>query len=141
MCSVVSRWSLCLILLGVGWLQGEVRSIDGKGNNVSNPEWGSSKSQLQRFAGAYYSDGMSSLAGADRPSPRMVSNIVAEQPTLTESQRGLSDMTWCWGQFLDHDITLVVPSRDEFAPIMVDDEDMMAPMIPLMRSDSDPNSR
>ena len=140
MCSVVSRWFLCLALLGVGWLQGEVRSIDGKGNNVRNPEWGSSKSQLQRFAGAYYSDGISSLAGADRPSPRMVSNIVAEQPTLTESQRGLSDMTWCWGQFLDHDITLVVSSRDEFAPIMVDDEDMMAPMIPLMRSASDPDT-
>lgn len=134
---VPSRWFLCLSLFTVPWLQGEVRPIDGVGNNVSNPEWGSSKSQLQRFAGARYSDGVSSMAGADRPSPRMVSNMVADQPALTESRRGLSDMTWCWGQFLDHDVSLVGPTHDEFIPIMVDGDDMMAPMIPVMRSEFD----
>ena len=80
------------------------------------------------------------MAGAERPSPRKVSNMVADQAALTENRRGLSDMTWCWGQFLDHDITLVLPTHDEFVPIMVDDEDMMAPMIPVMRSESDPNT-
>ena len=111
--------SLCLSFLTLSPLLAEVRPIDGTGNNRANPTWGAANSPLQRFSRAYYTDGISSMAGQDRPSPRKVSNVVANQSALTESQAGLSDMTWCWGQFLDHDISLVLPSNDEFAPIMV----------------------
>lgn len=131
-------WAI-LVGTAVGLLA-EVRSPDGKGNNVEKPNWGAAGTPLQRFAGVYYGDGMSSMAGEDRPSPRTVSNRVADQAVLSQNARGLSDMTWCWGQFLDHDITLVLPSSDEFAPVMVGEGDMMAPMIPLMRSQFDPTT-
>ncbi len=140
-----TRWIFTLpltigILSNAAFLRAETRSFDGQGNNEKVPKWGMAGSQLQRFASTYYGDGMASMAGADRPSPRLVSNEVASQMALTQSARGLSDMTWCWGQFLDHDITLVVPSPDEFIPVMVEEGDPMAPMIPVMRSQSDPET-
>ncbi len=106
----------------------ENRAMDGKGNNVENHQWGASGTQLQRFARVFYGDGMSTMGGEDRPNPRTVSQIVASQAFLTQSARGLSDMTWCWGQFLDHDISLVLPNPEEFIPVM----------IPMMRSHADP---
>jgi Animal haem peroxidase len=45
-----------------------VRSIDGTGNNLTNPTWGSAGIDLLRKAAAAYGDGISSLAGTDRPS-------------------------------------------------------------------------
>ena len=66
--------------------------------------------------------------------------MIVSQPALTESRNGLSDMTWCWGQFLDHDISLSLPTTDEFVPVMVDDADLMSPMIPVMRSEHDPST-
>lgn len=122
------------------WADDGIRSINGEGNNLKVPQWGMAGAQLQRFAEAAYEDGMSLMAGEDRPSPRMVSNLVSRQPVFMESARGLSDMMWCWGQFLDHDITLVQSSPDEFIPVMVDEGDAMAPMIPVMRSLSDPET-
>jgi len=83
-----------------------VRTIDGTGNNESSPEWGATGATLVRVAPARYGDGVSSLAGADRPSPRSVSNAVSDQPALIENPLGTSDYLWQWGQFVDHDIDL-----------------------------------
>jgi len=47
-----------------------VRSYDGSNNNLSNTLWGASYSHLIRCGGASYTDGISSLAGVSRPSPR-----------------------------------------------------------------------
>ncbi|MFT4637016.1 MAG: peroxidase [Verrucomicrobiales bacterium] len=132
--------SLVLSLVSLVSLHAEVRSLDGAGNNTKEERWGATGSQLQRIDSVYYGDGMSTMGGEDRPNPRMVSNVVADQSVLSESARGLSDMTWCWGQFLDHDITLVLPSEDEFVPVMVDEGDMMSPIIPVMRSQFDPKT-
>ncbi|MFM8290796.1 MAG: peroxidase family protein, partial [Planctomycetia bacterium] len=51
----------------------EVRSYDGTGNNLANPEWGSTNEQLLRRSPAAYADGVSAPSGADRPSARLVS--------------------------------------------------------------------
>lgn len=134
---LVFRAMISLACASLG-LAVEVRSLDGQGNNAEHPDWGAAGAHLQRFSQAYYEDGMASMAGHDRPNPRMVSQMVADQGFLTQSGRGLSDMTWCWGQFLDHDISLVLPNPEEFIPVMVDDDDAMAPMIPVMRSQADP---
>src|SRR5437016_1453984 len=53
------------------------RSIDGTGNNLANPEWGSTREQLLRESPAAYADGVSAPAGAERPSARAVSDAVA----------------------------------------------------------------
>jgi hypothetical protein len=83
------------------------RSIDGTGNNRASPEWGSAGTDLLRVAPAAYADGASTLAGADRPSPRAISNGIAAQGSqVLVNNRGMSDWVWQWGQFLDHDLDL-----------------------------------
>src|SRR6476469_809681 len=44
------------------------RTFDGTGNNLLHMQWGSTGEELLRKAAAEYGDGVSTLAGADRPS-------------------------------------------------------------------------
>ena len=53
-------------------------STDGTGNNVAQVEWGSTQEKLLRLAKAEYGDGISTPSGTDRPSPRAISNAIAE---------------------------------------------------------------
>jgi hypothetical protein len=53
-----------------------------------------------------YGDGISSMAGATRPSTRVISNTVSAQTGSTPNSKGATDFLWQWGQFLDHDIDL-----------------------------------
>lgn len=61
----------------------EVRSVDGTGNNIENPELGSTDEQLLRVAEADYADGISTPAGEDRPSAREISNALSAQDEET----------------------------------------------------------
>jgi peroxidase len=83
-----------------------VRSIDGSGNNEARPETGAAGTPLLRLLPADYADGVSALAGADRPGPREISNRVATQPAPIPNPLDASDYLWQWGQFIDHDIDL-----------------------------------
>ncbi len=97
------------------------RTIDGSDNNERKPSINAANTQLKRFAKkAYYSDGFSAMAGTDRPSARLISNVVSAQTELKPNSKGASDYLWQWGQFLDHDIDLtdgVHPG--EAAPILI----------------------
>jgi len=88
-------------------------SIDGTGNNLDNDDWGSTGEQLLRLTSVEYSDGISTPAGADRPSAREVSNAIVAQSENIENDRYLSDFVWLWGQFIDHDIDLTEPGHPE----------------------------
>src|SRR5262245_29366852 len=80
-------------------------SFDGTGNNLTNPDWGSAGIDLLRTAAAAYADGLSAPAGADRPSPRAISNALGDQSGHDIiSNRLLSAMIYAWGQFIDHDL-------------------------------------
>ena len=59
------------------------------------------------------------MAGQDRPNAREISNAVAAQDGDTENSKGASDLFWQWGQFIDHDITLVENSDGPAANIAV----------------------
>lgn len=83
------------------------RTIDGSGNNIAHSDWGSVDSELLRLASVGYEDGTDSPAGSDRPGAREISNSVSVQTENIPNARGVSDFFWQWGQFLDHDITLV----------------------------------
>lgn len=83
-----------------------VRSVDGTGNNQRHDDWGAADEQLLRLASVEYADAESAPAGTDRASAREISNLVAAQSEPIENDRGLSDLVWQWGQFLDHDIDL-----------------------------------
>lgn len=84
----------------------QVRSIDGSGNNQADPAMGQALRPLRRRFASDYADGISALAGADRPSPREISNAVHAQTESVPNRAGLSDMFWQWGQFLDYDLDL-----------------------------------
>src|SRR5262245_40198267 len=100
------------------------RTFDGTGNNLAHTQWGSTGEELLRKAAAEYGDGISTLAGADRPSGRVISNALAAQTTTELSDRELSAYIYVWGQFLDHDIDLTqtgttsadiaVPTGDQY---------------------------
>lgn len=83
-----------------------IRSIDGTGNNVLNPDFGAAGTHLVRLSANDYGDGISSLSGANRPSARAITNIVSAQTGSIPNRSRLTDFLWQWGQFLDHDIDL-----------------------------------
>jgi hypothetical protein len=105
----------------------EIVPLDGNGNNQTNPQWGSVNQNLLRFSPADYGDGISSLAGESRPSPRVISNTFSASPGEDVfNDRDFTAFVYAWGQFLDHDIDLtgsadpkesypvIVPSGDEW---------------------------
>jgi hypothetical protein len=91
----------------------EIRSIDGSGNNIVNPDWGRANTQLRRLATPAYEDGVSVPRGGDPsslPSARAISNAVSAQSGSVLNAVNASDWLWQWGQFLDHDIDLTGPA-------------------------------
>lgn len=120
----------------------EFRTIDGSSNNVQHPAWGTTASTQYRFFPVAYGDGSNTPSGADRPSPRAISNAVCSQVTSMPNRLNVSDMLWQWGQFLDHDLTLTftqsppesfniaVPAGDPY----FDPNNTGTQVIPLSRS-------
>ena len=104
----------------------EYRTIDGSHNNIDNPDMNKADTPLLRITPADYSDGVSALAGPNRPSARAISNAVLDQESEVFTSIGASDFLWQWGQFIDHDLDLTegafpvesanipVPTGDEF---------------------------
>jgi len=84
-----------------------VQSLDGTGNNLVHADWGSAGERFLRLSPAAYADGISSLAGPDRPNERLISNQIFASPAggIT-NDRDMSAFVYAWGQFLDHDLTL-----------------------------------
>ncbi len=122
------------------------RSFDGTGNNLVHTDWGSANTQLLRLAPAEYGDGISTPAGADLPSARVVSNAVMAETTEVLNDRMMSDFIYVFGQFLDHDLSLTpngkptesfniaVPTGDPF----FDPNGTGTQVIRLARSQFDP---
>ncbi len=96
----------------------EARSIDGTGNNLLHPDFGSAGSALVRKADIGYADGVFTPAGEFRKSPREISNILAAQEESILNDAGASDFVWQWGQFLDHDVDLT-PEADPREPFNI----------------------
>ena len=138
-----------LLLTGPYSFAQEVRNIDGYANNLQNPGWGSVGNQIARITSNGYADGIAAPAGENRPNPRHISNELFAQSELINDPLGLSDFTWVFGQFIDHDITLLEESTDpeDFIPIPVpigdphfDPMGTGEVMIPLMRNEYDKKS-
>jgi len=99
----------------------ETRSIDGTGNNQGDGKesWGAAGQTLGRILDSAYDDDVSSIAGADRPGPRDISNAVVDQQGSVPSAKGYSELFTVWGQFVDHDIDLTPDSSGEHADVGV----------------------
>src|SRR5262249_22809309 len=97
-------------------------------------------------------DGVSSMAGAGRPSARLISTTIATDSTDggLPNDRFMSDWVYAWGQFIDHDIDLTtggtgaqldpehipVPKGDPF----FDPNGTGTQVIGFNRSEYDPNT-
>ena len=100
----------------------EFRSFNGTGNNVNNSELGSAGSAILNIAPLDYGDGFSTPSGQDRLNPRIISNRLAQQTEDIPSDRGLTNLIWAFGQFLDHDLDLIPESSEEvIIPVPEDD--------------------
>ncbi|MEC7583282.1 MAG: peroxidase family protein, partial [Planctomycetota bacterium] len=138
--SSLFRWTVLPALCTVATAQ--FRSIDGSGNNPLHPEMGAANTPLVRLMGLAYEDGKSSPRMTGMPSARQVSNLIAAQFSSIRNEERASDMTWQWGQFLDHDIDLTEgahPAERLDIPVPIGDP-MFDPfhsgtqIIPLTRS-------
>lgn len=104
--------TLVLALLVTTVFAQEVRNYDGSSNNLANPTWGATFSELGRLAPAEYGDKISSPTGGQRQNPRKLSNALFAQDSPLSDPLGLSDFVWVFGQFIDHDITLSEGSNE-----------------------------
>ena len=83
------------------------RRIDGRETNPSDAAMGSTGIGLRRDVPADFADGVATLARPDEKNPRTISNTLCAQPALPPAAAGgPSDLFWCFGQFLDHDLDL-----------------------------------
>jgi peroxidase len=92
----------------------EYRKIDGSGNNLKHGNYGKVGQPLIRKVGSSYEDGYSEPAGSTRPSARTVSNYVCDQENPIQNSKNCSNIFWLWGQFIDHDITLIDTHAEHF---------------------------
>lgn len=125
----------------------ENRSLDGHGNNQTNPDWGAAEEGFQRVTGNNFGDGISTPGGSDRPNARDISNMVGAQEIFMPNEKGLSDFVWTWGQFIDHDVNLNDDHPTETFPIDVpagdpafDPASSGTVQIPMKRSEFDPTT-
>jgi peroxidase len=121
--------------------------IDGTGNNLAHPDWGSTAEDLLRRSAAAYADGVSTPSGADRPNARAISNALAQSPEggIT-NDREFTAFVYAWGQFLDHDLGLTETAtpREKFSIAVPTGDPSFDPAstgamtISMSRSASDP---
>jgi hypothetical protein len=127
------------------FFQNDTRSYDGSGNNILHASWGKVGEALVRLAPAAYADGVSAPAGNNRPSPRLISNTLADQADQNmRNSRRMADWVYAWGQFIDHDLDLTTQGTDALdisvpkGDVYFDPTSSGTAVIPFYRSNFDP---
>lgn len=98
----------------------EYRTIDGRGNNVDNPNWGTPGDVYVWKNKNDYANGMDTPAGANRPPVRNISNTLFSRQDQIQSIE-VSGMIVYYGQLLAHDVSMTSGSAvatDEW-PIVI----------------------
>ncbi|MBX9907578.1 MAG: calcium-binding protein [Beijerinckiaceae bacterium] len=96
---------------------GLVRDPSGFGNNVDNPEWGTSGGQFIRLTDVYYTDGAAGIRQTSL-TPREISNILSNQDndgdgieeSIANTFGGTSLLTF-FGQYFDHGLDFVAKGQ------------------------------
>lgn len=84
----------------------EFRTFTGEGNNVADPERGSTGQHLSIDTSLNYVDGISAPNGNDRPGPRESTNALMDQYGSFPNTSGATALTIFFGQLLSHDLDL-----------------------------------
>lgn len=113
--------------------EGGFRRFDGTGTNVETTKRtiGGVGTRYRRLTPVEYEDGLQAPAGiapeggtrlplpdgtipGDRPSARVVSNTVgAQQGLVVPNTRGMTDMIWSFGQFVNHNTDLAQDGTED----------------------------
>jgi peroxidase len=129
----------------------DFRTITGFGNNVNHPTWGQSGTDLLRVSAVAYADGKSAPSTPNALSPREISNDLNNQsdPIFSfadnlgsANNRNLTDFSYVWGQFIDHDMDLTLDNSGQSFDIPADPtrtDDQMG-IEGFTRSNFDPNT-
>ncbi|KAJ6648728.1 Peroxidase [Pseudolycoriella hygida] len=97
------------------------RSIDGRGNNLKNPNWGASNTPFSRFGSKNYEDGIyeikKSVTGSDLPTARLIveevlTKAVRTRPSSTLTYNTLATLIIL---FVTHDLHHQVPMQPNSA--------------------------
>ncbi len=100
----------------------EFQDLSGANNSLQSSSNGAVGDQLIRITETAYEDQINSPAGSNRMNPRSISNAFFAQEESIFDGRNLSDFVWVFGQFIDHDMTLVESSAED-ASIVVESGD------------------
>jgi hypothetical protein len=132
-------------------LSAGIRPIDEVGNNLANPTWGMAGTDLLRVSPVAYADGISTPSQPNTLSPREISNALDNQSNPifsgldnigSPNAQRLSDFSYAWGQFIDHDMDLTLDNSGQPFNIPADPtmpNDNMG-VEPFTRSQLDPNT-
>lgn len=120
----------------------EYRTLNGCNNNLTNPDWGKADQPFLRLVPPDYTvgtDGADGLAGPDRCSARVASNLIFAQDQPIPNKKCASNMFWLWGQFIDHDLVLTLTGTD-CEDITVSSDPVFTEDLSFKRSIFDPMS-
>ena len=110
MLRLTSYITALVVLLSIPMWAQTYRSIDGSGNNPINPKAGSQNDLLINYVPLDFADKIYEPKldeKFNKPNPRAISNALFDQPTIISDKKGLSDFTWVFGQFLDHELSMI----------------------------------
>ncbi len=92
------------------------RRLDGTSNNKDHVFWGAALEDVARDAPAMYADGIAQPAGANRPSPREISNVLFQQVSLIGN--GLQHTRSAFVVFLFETVSLGSISASSSSPVL-----------------------
>ena len=101
------------------WVDNQYRTADGTNNNLTQTTLGSANTAFTTIVDKDPERMLEGSEVASLPNVRDISNAIAAQTETTVNDKGLSDMFWIYGQFLDHDINLTPTSATDTAPIEI----------------------
>lgn len=111
--------NLACVFLAIPMQAQEYRTFDGTDNNLGNPEWGAAHGPIINMTSVMFTDGFQMPSGLTRPNPRHISNQLFLQSGSLPDPSELSDYIWVFGQFIDHDVTLIEENFSEPMPIAI----------------------
>ena len=133
--------TISIIFLFCGLGSAQFRTMDGSNNH---PEGlGAKDAILNRQCTNAFEDQVSIPAASTRVNPRTLSNLLFAQADRIDNSLNLSDYVWAFGQFIDHDISLVLNDSTEPLAIDVPSQDPIfeeGSIIPMTRSLSAPGT-
>ncbi|MCK5814170.1 MAG: hypothetical protein KAH03_07915 [Cocleimonas sp.] len=99
--------------------QNQYRTADGSNNNLIKTDLGSAKTAFISIVDKDPDRMLEGATATNLPNVREISNAIATQNETTVNSKGLSDMFWLFGQFVDHDINLTPTSETDTANIKI----------------------